>query len=217
MKIMVNGVQLFYDVSGSGNPIILLHGNGETHEIFDVLVKELAKEYRVYALDSRDHGLSEKVTKLSYEEMMEDVVCFIKTLNLETPILYGFSDGGIIGLMLAIRYPDLLSKLIVSGANINPLGLKKKYLFIMKIIYFFSRNTQYKMMLTEPNIQVEELHKIKIPTLVLAGDKDMIREEHTRLIASDISICKLQILEKESHMSYVVHSPKLYGIIKSFL
>ena len=120
-------VTLYYEKTGQGRPVILLHGNGETHEIFDKLVPELSKDYTVYAIDSRGHGKSTKVKTLDYDIMAEDIAEFIRILKLEKPMLYGFSDGGILGLILAYRYPDLLSKLIISGANLHPDGLKIKY------------------------------------------------------------------------------------------
>lgn len=213
----VNGIHIYYECYGQGMPIILLHGNGESHKIFDKLIDQLKTRFTVYAIDSRGHGKSTKVKELDYAVMTEDIVAFIQRLKIEKPILYGFSDGGIIGILLAIKYPELLSKLIISGANLYPSGIKTLYLNLFRFIYRMTKNVNYAMMLTQPNIEREELKKIGIPTLVLAGSKDMIKEEHTRLIAEAIPDSILRILEGENHMSYVVHSPKLYEIIESFL
>lgn len=210
-------VTLYYEKAGQGRPVILLHGNGESHEIFDKLVPELSRRFTVYAIDSRGHGKSTKVKTLDYNIMAEDIVEFIRVLKLEKPVLYGFSDGGILGLLIASKHPDLLSKLIISGANIRPEGLKIKYIKIFRFIYFITRSPKYKLMLTQPNISDEELNKIKTETYVLAGSEDMIEEEHTRHIAECIPKSTLKIIEGENHMSYVTHSPKLYGIIKPFL
>lgn len=213
----VNGITLYYERTGKGQPIILLHGNGENHKIFDVLTDQLKENYSVYAIDSRGHGKSTRVRELDYRSMTEDIAEFIKVLGLEKPILYGFSDGGIIGLMLAVNYPELLSKLIISGANLTPEGVKKRYLNLFRLIYFITGNPNYRLMVTQPQIPEEELHKILVSTLVLAGSKDLIKEEHTRQIAGAIPNSTLQILSGEDHMSYVVHSKKLYPILKSFL
>lgn len=217
MYIKVNGIDLFYETKGSGKPIILLHGNGESHKIFDVLIEELSKKFTVYAIDSRDHGQSTKTNKLSYEIMMEDVVSFIKELELEKPILYGFSDGAIIGLLLASKYPDILSKLIGSGPNSNPEAVKKIWVILFKVLYFLFKKDQFRLVLEEPHISKEDLRKIKIPVLILAGSNDIAKEEDIRFIADNIPNSTLNILDKENHMSYVVHSPKLYKIIKSFI
>jgi pimeloyl-ACP methyl ester carboxylesterase len=213
----VNGITLYYEKTGEGQPIILLHGNGEDHQIFDVLTDQLKENFSVYAIDSRGHGKSTRVRELDYRSMAEDIAEFIKILGLVKPILYGFSDGGIIGLIIAYTYPELLSKLIISGANLTPEGVKKRYLNLFRFLYYITRNPNFRLMVTQPHISVEELHKIVVPTLVLAGSKDLIKEEHTIQIAEAIPNCTLQILTGEDHLSYVVNSNKLYPIMKPFL
>jgi len=86
-----------------------------------------------------------------------------------------------------------------------------------RVIYFITRNKLYKMMTKEPNIQLEELKKIVIPTYVLAGERDIIKKEHTKLIAENISNCKLKIIPNENHGSYIINSNKLYDIIKKYI
>ena len=217
MNIEVNDIDIYYEVYGEGKPIILLHGNSETHEIFDRLIERLKNNYKVYAIDSRCHGKSEKTEEISYDLMAVDMIEFIKKLKIDKPIVYGFSDGGIIGLLVAIKQPKLLSKLIISGANLNPNGMSKSMLIISKIGYFITRNKLFKMMIKEPNISRKDLEKIEIPTYLLAGEKDVIMEEHTRLIAENIKNSKLEIIPKENHSSYVVHSEKIYDIIKKYI
>lgn len=217
MYINVNDVRLYYEICGEGEPIILVHGNSETHDIFDVLINKLKDKYKVYAIDSRCHGRSEMTEKISYDLMRDDMIAFIKELQIEKPIFYGFSDGGIIGLLIAIKEPNLLSKLIISGANLYPKGLTPFTLFMCKFGYFLTRDKLFKMMINEPNILPQELHKIIIPTYVLAGKKDAIREKHTRLIADNIKGSTLEIIPNENHGSYIVHSEKIYEIIKKYL
>lgn len=217
MFISVNGTNLYYEVHGNGTPIILVHGNSESHKIYDVLTEELKSNHQVYAVDSRNHGKSDKTNTISYDLMAEDFIQFIEKLNIENPILYGFSDGGIIGLLIAIKRPRLLSKLIISGANLNPDGISKSMTTIIKLGYFFSRSKNLKMMLNEPNISADDLEKIKIPTLILAGERDVIKEKHTKLIASSIANSTLIIVPNETHSSYIIHSKKLYDLIHEFL
>jgi len=217
MYIDINGIKLFYEQTGIGEPIILLHGNGQDHEIFDKLIAQLSKNFTVYSLDNRSHGKSSKVKELSYDDMTEDVVKFIQALKIEKPILLGFSDGGIIGMLLAIKYPHILSKMVIIGANLNPGGIKEHIRLLIKFTYTFTRSSKFKLMITQPDISTTELEKIMIPTLILAGENDFIKEEHTKTIAHSISCSKLKIVEKENHTSFVVHSPKLYEIVKSFL
>lgn len=217
MKININNININYEVYGEGEPIILLHGNSETHHIFDVLVEKLKENYKVYAIDSRCHGDSDNPQDISYDLMTRDVIEFIKKLKIEKPILYGFSDGGIIGILIAIGERELLSKLIISGANIYPSGMKKSMLYLSKIIYFFTRNKLFKMMIKEPNIKIEDLRKIKTPTVVLAGEKDVILSEHTKLIADNINGSTLEIIPNENHGSYIINSNKLYDIIQKYI
>lgn len=217
MNINVNDVNIFYEEYGKGQPIILLHGNSETHEIFDKLIEQLKENYKIYAIDSRCHGKSENTNEISYDLMSDDIISFIKVLKIEKPILYGFSDGGIIGILVAIKEPDILSKLIVSGANINPDGMKKTMLIISKIVYFVTKNKLFRMMVKEPNISIEELNKIKVPTIVIAGQKDVIKREHTEMIAKNIPNSILDIIPNENHGSYIIHSEKLINILKKYI
>lgn len=217
MYIEVNGIRLFYEVYGEGKPIVLLHGNQESHDIFDKLIAKLESEYKIYAIDSRCHGKSENSDEISYKLMCDDVIEFIKKLNIKSPILYGFSDGGIIGLLVAIKEPEVLSNLIISGAQLNPNGGTLFTIMLDKLVYFFTRNKLVKMMLKEPDISLNDLHKISIPVHVIAGEKDLIKYEHSKLIADNIKNSTLEIVPKESHGSYIVHNDKIYEIIKKYL
>ena len=195
----------------------MLHGNGETHEIFDKAVEAFSSQYTVYALDSRCHGKSEMTSSISYDEMAKDVAGFIKVLQLEKPIICGFSDGGIVGLLLAIRYPERISRLIACGANATPSGLKIRYQMLFRLFYLFTREPKLKMMLDEPQITKEELEAIHLPVLLLAGEKDMIKTRHTQYLAHSIPGSQLHILKGETHGSYVVHSPVMPQHVLPFL
>ncbi|MCQ4637914.1 alpha/beta hydrolase [Anaerovorax odorimutans] len=214
MKIEVNGIELFYEKEGSGPPLVLLHGNGEDHFIFDESTELLKRNFTVYRPDSRGHGGSSRTAELHYQDMADDVACFIETLGLDRPVLFGFSDGGIIGLLAASQHPQLLSALIVSGANTEPKGLKPFIYGIFRLLFVFKKDPAIRLMLTEPNITKDELGRIHIPVLVTAGQRDMIRAEHTRLIAEHIPGSRLVILPGESHGSYIVHSRKIAKIIE---
>ncbi len=216
MILKINEIELFYKKCGSGRPIILIHGNGEDHNIFDKIIPLLSELFTVYAIDLRGHGKSSKVNEYNYQDMADDIVSFINELNIKNPIYYGFSDGGIIGLLIASQHQNLLSRLIISGANTHPHGLKNKCYYWCKLTYFIKRDKKIKMMLTQPNISKDDLEKITIPTLVLAGSNDLISEDNTKEIAQHIKNSTLNILKDETHSSYVVHSTKLFDLIKSF-
>lgn len=217
MEIIANNVKLNYEVFGEGTPIILLHGNGEDLKIFDKLILKLKSKYKVYAIDSRCHGKSEKTKNISYELMRDDIIDFIKKLKIKKPILYGFSDGGIIGLLLAIKNSNLLSKLIVSGANLEPKGFKLMMRLYTNIGYFITRGKLFKLMKDEPHIKVADLKKVSVPTVILAGENDIVKLEHTKLICDNIKDSKLEIISKEDHCSYIVHSNKIYYILEKYL
>lgn len=213
MYITVNGLRLFYTATGQGTPLIMLHGNGETHEIFDRAIPILAKYHTVYAVDARGHGQSDPVKEYHYDDIAEDMRCLIGALSLNKPVFYGFSDGGIVGLLLAFRYPDLLSRLIVSGANLNPEGIRPGWLWLFRKIFQKTGDAKMRMMLEEPNITPEQLSRITVPTAVLAGGRDMVLRSHTRLIASCVPGSTLQILPLYGHGSYIVHRRKIAHLI----
>lgn len=217
MEISVNNIKLFYEISGEGAPLILLHGNGESHKIYDRFVADLGGRYTTYAIDSRCHGKSQRKLPLSYELMADDIAAFIKELKIDRPTIIGFSDGGIICLLLSIKYPDILGKIIVLGANATPDGLNLKFTRIMKILYKITKSPKLKMMLTQPNITKEQLNAITVPAVIIAGSNDLITNKHTKYIADNIPSAVLNILEGEGHTSYVINSPKLYKILEKYL
>ncbi len=216
MYIQLNGQIIYYEKSGEGSPVILVHGNKETHKIFDVLIPELSKEHTVYALDSRGHGLSASVSTFHYADMAEDIIAFIQGLDLIKPAFFGFSDGGIIGLIAASKRPTLFSSLVIGGANLTPRGLKFFTRASIRFLYLKKRDPLFALMLKEPHIKKSDLRKITIPTLVLAGSKDIVKKRETKRIASTIPEAVLKILPGETHSSYVVHSPKLFPLLNEF-
>ena len=216
MNITVNDMNLYYEVTGSGDPLIMVHGNGEDHKIFDKAAEVLSKHFTCYLLDSRGHGQSRQVNEYHYEDMAEDVYQFNQALQLENITYYGFSDGGIIGLILASRHPKLLDKMIISGANTRPDAVKKWITTVFKIVNRIHRKPLFELMLTEPHITKKQLQSIETPTLVLAGSKDLVLEEDTRFIAATIPNATLKILEGENHANYIVHKTKVAELILEY-
>lgn len=215
--IDVNGIRLAYIEEGEGAPLLLLHGGGGDHHDFSSMVKKLSKTYRVFAIDSRGHGNSSEVKEYNYQDMADDVNAFIKEKRLKKPALYGFSDGGITGLLLASQHPKLLSAMIISGANANPQGLRPASRKAMEEEYKAFGDALLKMELTQPHITEAELKKIQIPVLVLAGSFDLVKESHTRFLAASIAGSELKILEGEDHSSYVLEKGTAAELIEGFL
>ena len=217
MVITVNGVQLYYEKTGEGRPLIMAHCNSMDHKIFRKAVKVLSGHFTVYCPDTRDHGKSSRVKTLHYEDMAEDMVQFIVALGLEKPAFYGFSDGGIIGLLIASAHPDLLSALIVSGASLNPDSTKDLPMKFFRLWSHFDRSDKMRIMMREPDITDDMLKSIRVPTFVTAGEKDVIKPEHTRHIAETVPGAALKIFPKTGHSGYIMNSTRIADYILSVL
>ena len=210
----VNGIRLYYEKRGSGRPLVMVHGNGEDHTIFDRAVDQLEKDYCCYTVDSRCHGQSGEGS-LHYEDMARDLLAFLETLDLRDVIFYGFSDGGIVGILVASR-TDRITTLVVSGANLTPKGVKLPLRVLIRVMYCRKKDPKLALMLHEPNIGDDVPSRIRASTLVLAGSRDLVLERETRHIADMIPGAELNILKGESHGSYIIHSEKIAKILREF-
>ena len=215
MTAFVNGIDVFYTKTGEGRPLVMVHGNGEDHTIFDEAVEVLKDRFTCYCPDTRGHGQSTPVGELHYADMADDVISLMEALDLRDVVFYGFSDGGIVGLLAAAKC-SRISTLIVSGANLNPRGVKMPLRLEFRIMYLFRKDPKLRLMILEPDIRDEELAKIRAKTLVLAGSKDLVVEKQTRHIAEAVPGAELRILEGEDHGSYIVHNRRIGEIIRDF-
>lgn len=212
----VNGMRIYYEESGSGRPLILLHGNGEDHTIFEEAAAVLNRRFRVIVPDSRGHGQSSPVREYHYADMADDMIAFMEQLDLRDAAFYGFSDGGIVGLLCAMR-TDRITDLITSGANLTPDGIVTKVKLEIRLAWILTKDDKQRMMLEEPNITAADLAKIHVPVLVLAGARDAVKEEETVRIAEGIPQSRLRILDDEDHGSYIVHSRKIGDLLFGWL
>lgn len=210
-------------VIGKGRPIVLVHGNGEDHHLFDTEIRQLAEAgFTVYAPDSRGHGKStlvsdEPVTEYHYADMAEDIYQFIKALGLKKPALYGHSDGGIIALLLEISHPGTLGIMAASGTNLSPQGLIPSFIEEYSEINKKEEDPLITLMLTEPHIDPESLKKIRIPVLVTAGDNDLILRSETEKIAAALPDSEMVIVEDADHGSYIMDSEIMGKLLLDFL
>lgn len=213
-----NGVTLYYETYGTGEPLLLLHGNGQSIVAFKEQIPFFEKEYRVIIPDCRGRGKSTNSdAELTYHIQASDMNNLLNHLNIDSANIIGWSDGGIIGLIMAKDYPKKVKKLIASGAN----TLQDTTAFFpgdsvkfRKIINDTSRTLiirkLYKLMLEHPNIPLQALSVIQCPVLVVAGDKDEIRIGHTVKIFESIPKGQLFIVPKTSH--YVLsENPKVFN------
>jgi pimeloyl-ACP methyl ester carboxylesterase len=216
MFLNVNGINLNVEVVGSGKPLIFFHGNGEDHHIFDPLVDRLKHYFTCYLVDSRGHGKSEKVDHFHYDDMAEDIYEMIMQLELEKPMFIGFSDGGIIGLIIGMKYPELISRMMVLGANIHTRGIQKKVRKAWEDVYLKTSDPMFKLMIEEPNFNFYELHKIKSEVMVVVGEFDVILPRHTKAIAKHIKDSRLVIIKEKHHEDYIVYRDDLYDLCMEF-
>lgn len=205
----VNGIDLYVEVYGKGTPLVCLHGNGEDHTTFDTLGHALRETFTVYAFDSRGHGRSTMVQEYHYADMAQDIAMALEELFDEPVDLLGFSDGGIVALFLAIWFPQLVRRMIVCGANYHPYGIREEGRMDMQRAYEETGSPLLALMLQEPWLTKEDLHRIHCPVWVIAGADDIIAEAHTRELAASLLDSRLWIVEAADHSSYVVNSDQL--------
>ena len=204
MSVADGAISLHYIVAGEGKPVVLIHGNGESHQLFRTEIPQLvAAGYQVYAPDSRGHGESTQVKEFHYAEMAEDIYDLIHRLGLEKPAYYGHSDGGIIGLLLELKHPGTLSCMAISGTNLTPAGIDPAFTEKFTTLNRQESNPLWTLMLTEPQIDSRELEQIQSPVLVTAGEFDLILPEETEQIVSHLPKGEGVIVPGGDHGSYL--------------
>ena len=212
----INGIKLYYETYGNGQPMLQIHGNGQSISGLSHQIAFFSPRYKIIVADSRGHGKSEMgAGRLTYEQMAEDLNALLEKLKAKPVYVLGWSDGGIVGLLLAIRHPDKVGKLAIMGANLNPDGA---YDWAIKWAVKEDQRTagmiakgdtsqpwpvmrqHSDLLLKQPHIPVADLAKVKAPTLVMAGDKDVIRDDHTLQIFHGIPQAHLAIFPGATHL-----------------
>ena len=189
-------IALSYQEKGSGEPLILLHGNGEDSSYFRHQIAHFQDRYRVIALDTRGHGKSPRGSApFTIRQFARDLLDFLEIHGIADAVLLGFSDGANIAMRFAMEHPER-----------DPTGVKRSTQLPIEIGYriarhFAARSAEARknaemlgLMVNEPNVRPDELARITMPTLVLCGTRDMIRESHSRKIAGSIPGARLVIL-----------------------
>lgn len=203
--IDINDAKIYYEEYGQGEPLIFLHGNNGSIEDFYQQIPFFAKHYRVIVVDTRGQGRSTDLTNTpyTYEEFANDLFQVIQKLNLKKVNLVGWSDGGNTALIFNAQHPELVNKIVTIGAVLNPNGVSKELIENLKnLANKPSENTNLRLielMLNEPNITKLELNKIQNPVLVIAGEKDEVKESHTKEIQQNISKAELLIIPNSTH------------------
>lgn len=223
--------EIYYEIYGNGQPLLLLHGNSQSINAFKNQIHEFSKRFKVIAVDTRGHGNSKdrSTGPLTYEMFAEDMRLLLDALKISKTDIVGWSDGGIIGIIMALKYPSYINKLAIMGANIFPKpGALKDIVFtyideLMEDVkhkrdhYSVKQKRIYELLLNEPELTFEELKSIRSPTLVMAGENDHIEENHTKKIAKNIPRSKLMIFEKADHFAPFFAAVQFNKAVMDFL
>lgn len=217
-----NGVHTYYDEHGSGEPLLLLHGGLVDGDSFAQQTPAFAERFRVIVPDRRGHGRTADVDgPISYDVMADDTIAFIEALGIGPAHLVGWSDGGDVGLLVAIKRPNLVRRLVTIGSNFSADGLTREAAEAFKPDTPTSAvpimHETWKVNAVEPDrfdavlekmqqcwfdyaIPTADLARITAPTLVMVGDDDITRFEHTIELYDTIPDAQLAVIPGTSHL-----------------
>ncbi len=228
----IRGFKMYAEVYGEGQPVLIIHGNGGSIDNFVNQIPFFSKKYKTIIADSRAQGKSndDAHDSLSYEMMADDYAELLTEMKVDSANVIGWSDGGINGLLLAIRHPEKVKKLAVTGANLWPdtTAVHAEVVDMVKPWYNSLVNkkektqpekTQWKLvrlLLDEPHIKLTDVQTIKCPTLVIGGDHDVIKEEHTMLIYKNIPKSYLWILPNSGHSTPIFYKDEFNKTVDNF-
>ena len=217
-------IQLHYTEHGSGEPLILLHGNGEDSSYFEHQIAFFQDRYRVIAVDTRGHGKSPRGTApLTLNQFADDLRAFMDELDIASAHILGFSDGANVAMLFALAHPTRVKSLVLNGGNLFPEGLTEQTRREIDEEYEQAVATNdedqlelLRLMIDEPHIDPVQLSGLNMPTLVVAGTDDMIEEAHTRLIAESIPNAQLTLIEGTHFIAF--ENPDAFNrVVSEFL
>ncbi len=227
----VRGIKMYEETYGSGKPLLLIHGNGGSIKSMASIIPYFSQRYKVIATDSRAHGKSiDTGDSLSFEMMADDEAALLDKMHIDSAYVIGWSDGGIVALLLAMRHPEKVIKLASSGANLWPDSTAivpsswksdKAYYESMK---FKKRTTvkeknDWKIFMLDwlqPNVPLSALHGIHCPSLIISGDHDVIRLEHTLKIYQNIPRAYLWVVPDSGHGTLIEHTNEFDKQVNDF-
>jgi len=227
----IRGFKMYCEIYGTGQPLLLIHGNSGSINNFIYQIPYFSKKYKVIVADSRAQGKSaDKADSLTYEMMADDYDALLDVLKIDSAYVIGWSDGGINGLLLAIRHPEKVKKLAITGANLVPDTTavpQEIWNMVTPVLNELKQKPNksdveknalklYGLLSDQPHIPLSDLHTISSPTLVIGGDHDVIREEHTMLIYKNIPKAYLWILPASGHSTPVVFKDDFNRTVERF-
>ncbi|MBO0936322.1 alpha/beta hydrolase [Fibrella sp. HMF5335] len=227
----VNRVKLYVEEYGAGKPLLLIHGNGGSLNDFSKTIPYFAKSRRVIAVDSRAHGKSvDPGDSLSFEMMADDFAALLTTMKVDSADVIGWSDGGINALLLALRHPRKVRRLVATGANITPdstalvpsLWKQQQKAYTQnrdKVLTTAKEKNDWKVFVLDvlqPNIPFTALQAVRCPSLIVAGDRDVIVAQHTVAIFQHIPHAQLWILPDSGHATLIDHADEFNRKVDQF-
>jgi len=228
----IRGFKMYVEVYGQGQPLLFIHGNGGAINNFTKQIPYFSKKYKVIIADSRAQGKSaDAADSLTYEMMADDYAALLDQMKIDSAYVVGWSDGGINGLLMAIRHPEKVKKLAITGANLRPdtTAVFQEVWDMVTPMYNDlkakpDKNEMekggyklLKLLVENPHIPLSDLQKISCPTLVIGGDHDVIKEEHTMEIYQNIPKAYLWILPNSGHSTPIVYANEFNSKIDSFI
>ena len=228
----VNGIKIYCEIYGTGKPVLLLHGNGGTINSLKNIIPYFSKRFKVIAPDSRAHGKSiDTNDSISFEQMADDYEVLLQQLKMDSVSVIGWSDGGITAIELALRHPKRIANIVVTGANIfsDSTALSTETYEEFKKVYEenkhidFSKSpkkNEWKVFLLDvfqPKLTFNQLKNITCPALIISGDKDDVRLEHTLKIYQNIPKGQLWILPKCGHATLNEYTTEFCTKVAAFL
>lgn len=212
----IRGIKIYAEQYGSGQPLLMLHGNGGSGGSFKKIIPYFSQYYRVIIADSRAQGKSiDYGDSLSFEMIADDVAALLDSMQIDSSYVIGSSDGGIIALVLAMRHPHKVIKLAETGADLIPdsTGIAVVYSSWLKEKKFYDENinktfsspeekSHFKVKMLDwrqPHIPFTALKNIRCPSLIISGDHDMFKIEHAVSIYHNITKAYLWILPNSGH------------------
>jgi pimeloyl-ACP methyl ester carboxylesterase len=229
--VNIRGFNMYYETYGMGEPLLIIHGNGGSINNFVFQIPYFSKQYKVILADSRAQGKSvDTGDSLSYEMMADDLSALLDAIHVDSCYVIGWSDGGINGLLLAIRHPEKVKKLAVTGANLTPDTSAVDpfvYNWAMRFNDSISRITNKSAELKNmakvthllsyaPHISIDQLKTIQCPTLVIGGDHDVLLPKHTMLIAESIPRSYLWIIPNSGHSTPIFYKDQFNEVVNDF-
>ena len=225
----IRGHRLYYEISGSGRPLLLLHGGGASVSTsFPHQLETFAAHHQIIAPEQVGQGRSPPTPgPLCYTEMMEDTAALLEQLHVRDVDVVGWSDGGILALMLAVRHPHLVHRVVISGVNISPDGLLDTEITALRNFDpAESADTEHadeklrQLWLSAPTaheLNVDILQRLNKPVLVLAGDHDVIKLDHTLQIYLALPRAQLSVLPDTGHATFAQRPEWVNPLVLQFL